>query len=36
MTLHLDPLLISQSQQFVVVHNRIHIFNPQRIDIAVK
>lgn len=36
MVLHPDSLLISQSQQLVVVHNRVHIFNPQRIDVTVK
>lgn len=36
MILHFNPLLISQSQQFIVVHNRVHVFDPQGVNIAVE
>lgn len=36
MILHFDPLLIGQSQNFIVVHHRVHIFDPECIDVAIE
>ena len=36
MLLKSDPFAIRQGQQLIVVHNRVHIFNPQSIDVTIK
>ena len=36
MLLKTYPFTIRQGQQLVVVHHRVHVFNPQGIDVAIK
>ena len=36
MFLQPDPLPVGKSEQFVVVHDRVHVLHPQSIDIPIK